>query len=176
MEGNLPATLQKIPIEKRFNKNYVREICREADGYQSHLVSPERGIRRLVAEAMKLTNDHVHRFVDEIHVVLMESVRECVRRSVVEDSGAVTGKAPGTLDFLRLKGFENAVITAATEAMGRSGGPRRTLSQRPWSRWNVTTSPPLSSGTWSGGSKRRRDILVNRKRLETDWTSWQQGS
>jgi dynamin GTPase len=51
------------------------QICREADGYQPHIVSPERGIRQLVAEAMRLTTGHVHRFVDEIHLVLMETVR-----------------------------------------------------------------------------------------------------
>ena len=32
VEGVLPETLAKIPIEKRFNKNYTREVCREADG------------------------------------------------------------------------------------------------------------------------------------------------
>lgn len=26
VEGNLPETLRKIPIEKRFNKNYTREV------------------------------------------------------------------------------------------------------------------------------------------------------
>lgn len=28
------------------------QICRQADGFQPHLVSPERGIKRLVQEAM----------------------------------------------------------------------------------------------------------------------------
>lgn len=120
VEGTLPETLAKIPIEKRFNKNYTREICREADGYQPHLVSPEKGIKRLVVEAMKLTSDHVHRFVDEIHLVLMETVREAARRSVLADVGgsAVTdNRMVQQLDFLRLKGFENAVIVAASQAL-----------------------------------------------------------
>jgi hypothetical protein len=39
-------------------------------------VSPERGIKRLVQEAMMLTSPFVHRFVDEIHLVLMETVRQ----------------------------------------------------------------------------------------------------
>jgi len=121
VEGHLPDTLAKIPIEKRFNRNYTREICREADGYQPHLVSPERGIKRLVAEAMKLTSDHVHRFVDEIHMVLMETVREAARRSVLADVGggaAITdARIAQQLDFLRLKGFEGAVVIAATQAL-----------------------------------------------------------
>ena len=121
VEGTLPETLHKIPIEKRFNKTYTREVCREADGYRPHLVSPERGIKRLVAEAMKLTSDHVHRFVDEIHLVLMETVREAARRAVLADVGggaAITDqRMVQQLDFLRLKGFENAVIIAATQAL-----------------------------------------------------------
>lgn len=111
----LPDTLRKIPIEKRFNRAYVREICREADGYQPHLVSPEAGIRRLVAEAMKLTEDHVHKFVDEVHVVLQATVREAARRSVLAEAG-FTAPRPG-MEFLRLKGFENAVVVAADKAL-----------------------------------------------------------
>lgn len=118
VEGNLPETLRRIPIEKRFNKNYTREICREADGVQPHLVSPEAGIKRLVAEAMKLTRDHVHRFVDEIHLVLMETVREAARRSVLGDLGfSMTPSNVKDLEVLRLKGFENAVIMAANQAL-----------------------------------------------------------
>lgn len=113
VEGNLPESLHRIPIEKRFNKAYVREICREADGYQPHLVSPERGIRRLVAEAMRLTKDHVHRFVDEIHMVLLETVRDCARKSVAEEAGV----SLQSTDMLRLRGFENAVNVAAQKAL-----------------------------------------------------------
>lgn len=116
VEGHLPEMLYKIPIEKRFNKNYTREICREADGYQPHLVSPERGIKRLVVEAMKLTEDHVHRFVDEIHVVLLETVKESARNTMtLEVSGGVNSNV--NYEYLRLKGFENAVIIAATQAL-----------------------------------------------------------
>ncbi|KAL4448267.1 hypothetical protein ABPG75_005486 [Micractinium tetrahymenae] len=120
VEGSLPESLHKIPIEKRFTKAYVREICRQADGFQPHLVSPERGIKRLVQEAMLLTSPHVHRFVDEIHLVLLETVREAARRSVLTEAGIPLGSGPEPgkgMEFLRLKGFENAVILAATKAL-----------------------------------------------------------
>lgn len=120
VEGTLPDALHNIPIEKRFTKSYVREICRQADGFQPHLVSPERGIKRLVQEAMMLTSPFVHRFVDEIHLVLMETVRDAARRSVLTESGiSVTGSSDGGkgMEFLRLKGFENAVIQAANRAL-----------------------------------------------------------
>lgn len=58
----------------RHRRPPAAQVCREADGYQAHLVSPEKGIRRLVAEAMSLTNDSVHKFVDDVHMVLMETV------------------------------------------------------------------------------------------------------
>ncbi|EFN56232.1 hypothetical protein CHLNCDRAFT_57648 [Chlorella variabilis] len=115
VEGTLPESLHKIPIEKRFTKAYVREICRQADGFQPHLVSPERGIKRLVQEAMMQTSPHVHRFVDEIHLVLMDTVREAARRSVLTEAG-ISDQGKG-MEFLRLKGFENAVIQAATRAL-----------------------------------------------------------
>lgn len=96
------------------------QICRQADGFQPHLVSPERGIKRLVQEAMLLTSPHVHRFVDEIHLVLLETVREAARRSVLTEAGIPLGSGPEPgkgMEFLRLKGFENAVILAATKAL-----------------------------------------------------------
>lgn len=51
------------------------QICREADGFRPHLVSPEKGIKRLVQEAMQQTSPYVHKFVDEIHLVLQDTVR-----------------------------------------------------------------------------------------------------
>jgi dynamin GTPase len=116
VEGHLPEMLYKIPIEKRFNKNYTREICREADGIQPHLVSPEAGIKRLVQEAMKLTEEHVHRFVDEIHIVLIDTVKEAAKNSMNLEVGASVSTNMN-YEYLRLKGFENAVIIAATQAL-----------------------------------------------------------
>ncbi len=116
VEGHLPEMLYKIPIEKRFNKNYTREICREADGVQPHLVSPEAGIKRLVQEAMKLTDEHVHRFVDEIHIVLIDTVKEAAKNSMNLEVGASVSTNVN-YEYLRLKGFENAVIVAATQAL-----------------------------------------------------------
>ncbi|PRW45025.1 dynamin-related GTPase isoform A [Chlorella sorokiniana] len=119
VEGSLPESLHKIPIEKRFTKDYVRNICREADGYRPHLVSPEKGIKRLVQEAMMQTSPYVHKFVDEIHLVLQETVREAARRSVLTEAGISDLASTGgkNMEFLRLKGFENAVIQAANKAL-----------------------------------------------------------
>ncbi len=74
-ERALPSSLRKIQIEGTFKKSYVREVCREADGYQPHLVSPEKGIRRLVAEAIKLVEQPVQQFVDAVHLLLLDTIR-----------------------------------------------------------------------------------------------------
>lgn len=93
------------------------QICREADGYQPHLVSPEKGIKRLVTEAMKLTSQHVHRFVDEIHLVLMETVKEAARNIMTMEASGGKAHTSQSPEYLRLKGFENAVIMAASQAL-----------------------------------------------------------
>jgi hypothetical protein len=69
---------QKVQLPVVASRIFL-QICRQADGYQPHLVSPERGIKRLVQEAMEQTAPFVHKFVDEIHLVLMETVRLCGR-------------------------------------------------------------------------------------------------
>lgn len=80
-------------------------------------MSPEKGIKRLVAEAMKLTSDHVHRFVDEIHMVLMETVKDAARNIMTLEISGGKVQTNKTLEYMRLQGFENAVIIAASEAL-----------------------------------------------------------
>lgn len=313
VEGTLPDSLHKIPIEKRFTKDYVRnvsgspssdwggggrrgghvpvprppascsasgcpavvlpsphpalcrpprpptpslaQICREADGYRPHLVSPEKGIKQLVQEAMKQTSPFVHKFVDEIHLVLQETVRagrsqgggwvqpwvqrlpapmsrrrrqrawhsrpansraarlllgqspahtgthalcprpparaqvrEAARRSVLTEAGISDVAAAGgkSMDFLRLKGFENAVIMAANRALeewreeahkgarrarpGRDRGRRRGSWARPAGRRHPAPTcraahPLLHAPVCSGGDDgddgvRLRDALL----------------
>jgi hypothetical protein len=113
VEGSLPESLHKIPIEKRFTKDYVRNICREADGYRPHLVSPEKGIKRLVQEAMMQTSPYVHKFVDEIHLVLQETVREAARRSVLTEAGISDLASTGGKNMVRLGSVARADIHSA---------------------------------------------------------------
>jgi hypothetical protein len=51
------------------------QVCREADGYQRHLVSPESGLRRLIEESMILIADPIITAVHRIHLLLVESAR-----------------------------------------------------------------------------------------------------
>jgi hypothetical protein len=53
----------------------VAQVCREADGYQGHLVSPEFGLRRLIEDAMLLVLDPVVTAVHRVHLLLVEAAR-----------------------------------------------------------------------------------------------------
>lgn len=51
------------------------QVCREADGYQGHLVSPEFGLKRLIEDAMLLVLDPVVTAVHRVHLLLVEAAR-----------------------------------------------------------------------------------------------------
>lgn len=51
------------------------QVCREAGGYQGHLVSPEFGLRRLIEDAMMLVLDPVVTAVHRVHLLLVEAAR-----------------------------------------------------------------------------------------------------
>ena len=51
------------------------QVCREADGYQAHLVSPENGLRRLVCDSLELVLDPVNTCVRTIHQILLDAAR-----------------------------------------------------------------------------------------------------
>lgn len=53
----------------------VSQVVREADGYQSHLVSPEFGLRRLVDETIGMVLEPVNMCVRRVHQVLIDAAR-----------------------------------------------------------------------------------------------------
>lgn len=54
---------------------YAAQVCREGDGYQPHLVSPEFGLRRLVQDAMTMILDPTTEAVRRVHLLLIEATR-----------------------------------------------------------------------------------------------------
>ena len=51
---------------------------READGYQSHLVSPEFGLKRLVDDTINLVLEPVNICVRRVHQVLLDAARQAM--------------------------------------------------------------------------------------------------
>ena len=114
-EGGLAGAIRKLPLEAGFRLDVVQATVRETDGFQPHLVSPEAGLRRLVADALRLVDAPVSACVHRIHTVLLAAAREAAgKASLMADAGAssTAGREP-----LRLPAFEAAVVTAATTAL-----------------------------------------------------------
>lgn len=115
-DGGLAGAIRRLPLEAGFKLDVVKATVRETDGYQPHLVSPEAGLRRLVADALRLVDDPVAACVHRIHTVLLAAAREAAAKaSLCADAGASgldSGREP-----LRLPAFETAVVAAATRAL-----------------------------------------------------------
>ncbi|KAK9848926.1 hypothetical protein WJX84_004599 [Apatococcus fuscideae] len=116
-DKGLAGAITKLPLEKKFRLQSVKEVCREADGYQAHLVSPENGLRRLVCDSLELVLDPVNTCVRTIHQILLDAARTASRKagSFMEGSVSIDDER----EALRLPGFENAVVTAVTQALER---------------------------------------------------------
>ncbi|KAK9667912.1 hypothetical protein RND81_13G020300 [Saponaria officinalis] len=80
-DRQLPAALQKIPMDSHLAKQNVKRVISEADGYQPHLVAPEQGYRRLIDSALNFFKGPAEASVDAVHVILKELVRESVART-----------------------------------------------------------------------------------------------
>ncbi|KAI9121842.1 hypothetical protein K1719_007232 [Acacia pycnantha] len=64
-EGNFPNRIKKLPIDRHFDLNNVKRVVLEADGYQPHLISPEKGLRSLIKGVLELAKDPSRLCVDE---------------------------------------------------------------------------------------------------------------
>ena len=53
----------------------VKQVCRYADGYQPHLVSPEKGIRALGVEALDQVEGPVKSCVQAVYTLLVNAAR-----------------------------------------------------------------------------------------------------
>jgi len=51
------------------------QICKEADGYQPHVMAPESGIRRLGSDALDLVNSPVNAAVQQVYTLLVNAAR-----------------------------------------------------------------------------------------------------
>lgn len=51
-EKGLAGQVRKAPLEKIFELDNVKKVCRYADGYQPHCVSPENGVKELGIQAL----------------------------------------------------------------------------------------------------------------------------
>lgn len=51
-DNQLPAALKRLQFDKHLAMENVRKLITEADGYQPHLIAPEKGYRHLIETAL----------------------------------------------------------------------------------------------------------------------------
>jgi dynamin GTPase len=73
--SGLRANIINLKLDTFFNQTYVKQICRQADGYQPHLVSPEKGLKLLVKEAMGYVLVPAETCVDDVKLTLISTIQ-----------------------------------------------------------------------------------------------------
>lgn len=107
----LAGSLANLPLDKKFRLDYLKQVCREADGYQPYLISPEKGLRRVIGEAVDLCLEPVQVCVQTVHQLLMHAAREAAGKA---------SSAANDIDITysaKLPGFENLVLSATQKAL-----------------------------------------------------------
>lgn len=113
-DKGLSGIVRKLPIERQFRLDNVKTVCREADGFQRSLVSPEAGLRRLVHDSVDTVLAPVDMTVRRVHQVLMDASREAAGKAsaYAEDGTYMETKEP-----LRLPAFEKVIGFAVQKAL-----------------------------------------------------------
>lgn len=107
-----------------FDLERVASVCRERDGFQPHLISPENGIKALVEEALELARRPVQQAVNEVHAALLRAARR-----------AAAGQAPGEDE--EPFGRRRRRLANADKASGR-----HSAAAASGSRWQRYPAPP----------------------------------
>lgn len=113
-DRGLSGIVRKLPIERQFRLDNVKTVCREADGFQRSLVSPEFGLRRLVHDSVATVLEPVDLTVRRVHQVLLDASREAARKA---SAFAEDGTYIETKEALRLPGFEKVIGFAVQKAL-----------------------------------------------------------
>eukprot|EP00955_Chlamydomonas_euryale_P092601 364722-Chlamydomonas_euryale.AAC.8 len=111
-EKGLAGQVRKAPIEKVFELSTVKRVCRYADGYQPHLVSPEAGVRALGSEAMDLLMEPVASCVRSVHQLLVNAGRDAAEKAGHYTESALVGSLP-----MYVPDFKNTVFPAIVAAL-----------------------------------------------------------
>jgi len=77
--SGLRENVRQLKLDTFFNGTYVRQVCRQADGFQPHLVSPENGLKLLIKEAMSYVEPSAEKCVDDVKFTLLSTVQTSAR-------------------------------------------------------------------------------------------------
>ena len=104
------------------------QITKIADGYQPHMVSPERGLRLMATRALDQVEGPVTTCVSAVYSMLVSAAREAAAVAGEHTEAALAGKVP-----LNVPEFKNFIMPAVIRALDEwrleaeksgGGGPR----------------------------------------------------
>ena len=87
-------------------------MTRTADGYQPHMVSPEKGLRLMAAKALSQVEAPVAACVADVYNLLVSAAREAAAVSGENTEAAMNGKVP-----LNVPEFKNVIMPAVVKAL-----------------------------------------------------------
>ncbi|GBF88522.1 dynamin-related GTPase [Raphidocelis subcapitata] len=111
-EKGLAGNVQKLPLEKVFELESIKKITKIADGYQPHMVSPERGLRLMATRALDQVEGPVTTCVSAVYSMLVSAAREAAAVAGEHTEAALSGKVP-----LNVPEFKNFIMPAVIKAL-----------------------------------------------------------
>ncbi|KAJ8444708.1 hypothetical protein Cgig2_030382 [Carnegiea gigantea] len=81
-DNQLPAAIKRLQFDRNLSMENVRKLITEADGYQPHLIAPERGYRRLIESCLISMKVPAEAAVDAVHAILKELAQKSIRETV----------------------------------------------------------------------------------------------
>jgi len=88
------------------------QITRTADGYQPHLVSPERGLQLMASKALDQVEGPVQECVSQVYTLLVAAARDAAAVSGEHTEAAMNGKVP-----LNVPEFKTFIMPAVVRAL-----------------------------------------------------------
>ena len=115
-DAGLRANIENLKLDTFFNETYVKQICRQADGYQPHLVSPEKGLKLLVKEAMGYVLLPAERCVDDVKLTLITTIQNSAQDLSKHTFASETRNLRPTSQQMLLEICERAIDVWSDEA------------------------------------------------------------
>jgi dynamin GTPase len=88
------------------------QITKTADGYQPHLVSPERGLQLMASKALDQVEGPVQECVSQVYTLLIAAARDAATVAGEHTEAAMNGKVP-----LNVPEFKTFIMPAVVRAL-----------------------------------------------------------
>jgi len=131
-DRGLAGQVQKLPLEKAFDLESMKRTNKTADGYQPHLVSPERGLRLMAAKALDQVGGPVAACVSAVYSMLVGAAREAAAAAGENTEAAMSGKVP-----LNVPEFRNFIMPAVVRALDEWRTEAETSECRLFGGWGL---------------------------------------